>query len=141
MGSLFYAGMHTVRRVGAKAAALIATVHPVGGRGLARRPPRPDEQQTKAGRLALVLSLLLLLLAAALLIGGRAVIDPLLRAAAADREAHRLGEIVFSMPDGTVCRHLSFDNKTAAITEGAVEPCAQDQPQANGAMGFAWGAR
>jgi hypothetical protein len=88
----------------------------------------------------LVLSLLLVLLAAALLIGGRAVIDPLLRAAAADREAHRLGEIVFNMP-GTVCRHLSFDNKTAAITEGAVEPCAQDQPQANGAMGFAWGAR
>jgi hypothetical protein len=139
MVSLFYAGMHTVRRVGAKAA-LIATVHPVGGRGLARRPPRPDERQTKAGRLALVLSLLLVLLAAALLIGGRAVIDPLLRAAAADREAHRLGEIVFNMP-GTVCRHLSFDNKTAAITEGAVEPCAQDQPQANGAMGFAWGAR
>jgi hypothetical protein len=139
MVSLFYVGMHTVRRVGAKAA-LIATVHPVGGRGLARRPPRPDERQTKAGRLALVLSLLLVLLAAALLIGGRAVIDPLLRAAAADREAHRLGEIVFNMP-GTVCRHLSFDNKTAAITEGAVEPCAQDQPQANGAMGFAWGAR
>jgi hypothetical protein len=139
MVSLFYAGMHTVRRVGAKAA-LIATVHPVGGRGLARRPPRPDERQTKAGRLALVLSLLLVLLAAALLIGGRAVIDPLLRAAAADREAHRLGEIVFNMP-GTVCRHLSFDNKTAAITEGAVEPCAEDQPQANGAMGFAWGAR
>jgi hypothetical protein len=139
MVSLFYVGMHTVRRVGAKAA-LIATVHPVGGRGLARRPPRPDERQTKAGRLALVLSLLLVLLAAALLIGGRAVIDPLLRAAAADREAHRLGEIVFNMP-GTVCRHLSFDNKTAAITEGAVEPCAEDQPQANGAMGFAWGAR
>jgi hypothetical protein len=139
MVSLFYVGMHTVRRVGAKAA-LIATVHPVGGRGLARRPPRPDERQTKAGRLALVLSLLLVLLAAALLIGGRAVIDPLLRAAAADREAHRLGEIVFNIP-GTVCRHLSFDNKTAAITEGAVEPCAQDQPQANGAMGFAWGAR
>jgi hypothetical protein len=139
MVSLFYVGMHTVRRVGAKAA-LIATVHPVGGRGLARRPPRPDERQTKARRVALVLSLLLVLLAAALLIGGRAVIDPLLRAAAADREAHRLGEIVFNMP-GTVCRHLSFDNKTAAITEGAVEPCAQDQPQANGAMGFAWGAR
>jgi hypothetical protein len=101
-----------------------------------------DEQHIKGKRLMAVLSLLLVLLAAALLIGGHAVIDPLLRAAAAEREAHGLGETVLSKPDGTFCRHLSFDNKTAAITEGAVESCAQDQPdtRANGAMG-AWGAR
>jgi hypothetical protein len=81
--------------------------------------------------MAIILSLFLVLLAAALLTAGRAVIDPLLRAAAAARENHRLGEIVFSRPDGTFCRPLAFDKKTAPITEGAVEPCG---------MGFTWGA-
>ena len=30
------------------------------------------------------------------------------------------------MPDGIFCRHMSFDNVTAEMTEGAIERCADD---------------
>ncbi|MDR3421042.1 MAG: hypothetical protein P4L80_07360 [Xanthobacteraceae bacterium] len=130
----------------AKSAGLKPTAFADGGRAFASLPfrLRRDEQHTIGKRPAVVLSLFLVLLAAALLTGGHAVIDPLLRAAAAARETHRLGEIVFTKPDGTFCRPLSFDKKTAAIAEGAVEPCAPDWPDAHadgGAMGFTWRAR
>jgi hypothetical protein len=47
------------------------------------------------------------------------------------------------MPDGAFCRHLSFDNKTAELTEGAVEHCARIDPgqAARPTNGFTWGAR
>ena len=82
------------------------------------------------------------LTAAGLLLGGQAFINPLLREAAVRRETHRMGDIVFSMRGGLLCRHLSFDNKTAAITEGAVMPCESDLSKENtaAAKGFAWGA-
>jgi len=91
---------------------------------------------------AVVLSLFLVALAAGLLVGGHAVIDPLLRAAAEKRETHRMGDVVFAMRDGLPCRHLSFDNRTAALTEGAVEPCVPELPkERSAAKGFAWGER
>ena len=83
-----------------------------------------------------------MLLIAALLAGGRTVIDPLLQAAADARETKRAGDIVYTLPDGTFCRHLSFDNATAELTEGTIERCAndlsRDHPRAM--IGFAWGA-
>jgi hypothetical protein len=74
--------------------------------------------------------------------GGHTVIDPLLRAAAQKRELHRIGDIVMASPDGKLCRHLAFDNKTAEITEGAVEHCAMGLPRVNAAAvrRFSWGA-
>ncbi len=91
----------------------------------------------------MVLSLFLVVLASGLLIGGHAVIDPMLSAAAEKREMHRIGDIVFTMRDGLLCRHLSFDNRTAALTEGAVEPCAPDLAKERSAAvrSFAWGER
>ena len=129
-------------RAGAETGSLIAMADHVGGstlsQGLTRL--RRDEQHAKAARLAVVLSLFLVLLIAALLAGGRAVIDPLLQAAADARETKRAGEIVYTLPDGTFCRHLSFDNTTAELTEGTIERCAhdlsRDHPRAM--MGFAW---
>jgi len=104
---------------------------------------RHKENRAKTTRVAVVLSLFLVVLAAGLMIGGKAVIDPLLQKAAERREAHRMGDIVFSMRGGMLCRHLSFDNKTAAITEGAVAPCEPDVRNKDNAVakGFAWGAR
>ncbi len=103
---------------------------------------RRDEQQAKAARIAVVLSLFLVLLVTALLVGGRAIIDPLLQAAADAREAKRTGEIVYTLPDGAFCRHLSFDNATAELTEGTIERCAHDlsRGQTRPMMGFAWGS-
>jgi hypothetical protein len=89
-----------------------------------------------------VLSLFLLLLVAALFIGGRSVIEPMLRQAMAQAtETHRRGQIVFTMPDGTFCRHLAFDNKTAELRESTVLQCPEARPRdaARAPSGFAWG--
>lgn len=103
---------------------------------------RPDEQHAKTARLAIVLSLFLVLLIAALLVGGRALVDPLLQAAADAREARQVGDIFYTMPDGTFCRHLSFDNATAELSEGNIERCARDQSNhERGVRGFAWRVR
>ena len=137
--------MHAGKRV--STAVRNAPADRVGMRAAPRRTVRGrrDEQRAKMGRLAVVLSLFLALLAAALLVGGRAIIDPLLRAAAEAREANRVGDIVFTTPDGAFCRHLSFDNKTAELTESAVARCPEAKPRGNeparSANGFAWGAR
>ena len=47
-------------------------------------------------------------------------------AASGDREANRIGEIVYTMPDGAFCRHLAFDNATGEVTERTVEQCDQN---------------
>ncbi len=106
-------------------ALLAAAADYADGRGLLSRA-RVDEERAKSGRLAVVASLFLALVAAALLAGGHAAIDPLLKAAVAAREARGVGDIVYTMPDGIFCRHMSFDNTTAEIVESAVERCRTD---------------
>lgn len=137
----FHCPMHAGQQAGSNAASLYVT--PVGGRRLPyrSRQRRRQELQTKNTRLAIVLSLFLALLAAALLIGGRVVIDPLLQRAATNREAYRIGEIVLTMPDGKFCRHLSFDNKTAELTEGVIKQCVAERGREAAMNGFSWGAR
>jgi hypothetical protein len=143
MALLFYAGMRAAER----ASTTVASWTPADrSRVTVRRSARVrrDEQHAKNTRVAIILSLFLALLAAALLIGGGAFMDPMLRAAAAARQTNRMGEIVFTMPDGAFCRHLSFDNKTAEITESAVDRCPEARPRvkesASSKKGFAWGA-
>lgn len=131
------------QRAAMEAAALSAPVHAGGGKAARRLSrQRRGDAQVKTSSVALVLSLFLVLIGAALLMGGHTVLDPLLRAAAQKRELHRMGDIVMSSPDGKLCRHLSFDNKTAEITEGAVEHCAMELPRVKAppARGFSWGA-
>ena len=81
------------------------------------------------------------------MIGGHAAIDPLLQSAMAAREPKGTGDVVVTMPDGIFCRHMSFDNVTAAISEGAIERCPDDiagyRPRTSNSSsnrGFAWGA-
>lgn len=137
--------MRAAERAGDNSDSATATADHVSRRMPSYRSARArrDEQHAKTARIAVVLSLFLVLLAAALLVGGRAVIDPLLQAAADAREAKRVGQIVYTMPDGTFCRHLSFDNTTGELTEGAIETCGHNQliERARATIGFAWGAR
>jgi hypothetical protein len=95
---------------------------PRGGRSRARR----DEARATSKRVVIASSLFLVLLAAALLIGGHAAIDPLLQTAVASRAAKGMGGVVYTMPDGIFCRHVSFDNATAEVTEGPLERCSGD---------------
>jgi hypothetical protein len=99
------------------------------------------EQKAKMARLFVVLSLFLILLGAALMAGGRAFIDPLLHAAAAQREIHRVGDVVLTMADGAFCRHMSFDNKTGEVAGNAVERCGQfhGNGEKRAINGFSWG--
>jgi hypothetical protein len=104
---------------------------------------RRHELRAKTARLVVVLSLFLMLITAAVFIGGRSVIGPLLeKAMARAGDTHRKGAIVFTMPDGTFCRHLAFDNKTAELTESTVLQCPEARPReaAHPPSGFAWGA-
>ena len=108
---------------------------------------RRDEQHAKNARVAIILSVFLAFLAAAVLLGGRTLIEPMLRAAAEARQSKRIGEVVFTMPDGAFCRHLSFDNTTAEISESTIDRCPEARPrgwtkESDGARkGFAWGAK
>jgi len=116
----------------------------VGALARARRQSRArlQEEHAKSASVAIASSLFLVLIAAALLVGGHVVIGPLLRSAIAARDAKGIGDVVYTMPDRVFCRHMSFDNVTAEITESALERCADDivgrRPFA--APKFAWGA-
>lgn len=105
---------------------------------------RRYELRAKTARLAVVLSLFLVLTMVVVFVGGRSVIGPMLQKAMAQTaDAHRTGSIVFTMPDGTFCRHLAFDNKTAELTESTVLQCPEARPRDAGraSSGFAWGSR
>jgi hypothetical protein len=137
--------MRAGQQAGTNAVSPDAVPTAAAGRTIAYRSRRVRRQevQTKNKRLAIVFSVFLALLAALLLVGGRVVIDPLLQQAATKREAYRIGEIVLTMPDGKFCRHLSFDNKSAELTEGVIKQCPSDHPanRAAAISGFSWGAR
>jgi hypothetical protein len=136
--------MSAAEHAGKQAGAWFVEADHVSVTALARRRSRArlDEERAKSGRIVVVWSLFLVLLAAALLVGGHAAIDPLLQSAVAAREAKGASAVVFAMPDGIFCRHLSFDNVTAEITEGAIERCgngiAGNRPRSS--RGFAWRA-
>ena len=87
----------------------------IGAFARARRPSRArlQEERAKSASVAIASSLFLALIAAALLVGGHAAIGPLLRSAIAARDAKETGDVVYTMPDGIFCRHMSFDNVTA----------------------------
>jgi len=86
--------------------------------------------------------LFLVLFTTGILFGGHAAIDPLLRMVTAAHRSEAVGDIVLPMPDGKFCRHMSFDNRTSEMNEGAVEPCPDDilrgQFRRTG-RGFTWG--
>jgi len=100
-----------------------------------------DEDGATSTRAVIVSSLFLVVVASALLFGGHAALDPLLQSAIAARQARGVGDVVYPMPDGIYCRHLSFDNTTAEVAEAAIERCPDDVAgqRIRSSKGFAWG--
>jgi hypothetical protein len=130
---------------GPEAGAWFVEADHVSVTALARRRWRARlyDERAKSGRVIIVSSLFLTVIAATLMMGGHAAIDPLLQSAMAAREPKGTGDIVMTMPDGIFCRHLSFDNVTAEINEGAIERCPDDIARNRARSsnhGFAWGA-
>jgi len=99
-----------------------------------------DEDRATSARAVIASSVFLVVIASALLLGGHAAIDPLVRSAIAAQEAKGIGDVVYAMPDGIYCRHLSFDNTTAEVTEASLERCASDIVREHGRSprGFVW---
>jgi hypothetical protein len=90
-----------------------------------RRPAvraRRAADSATSGRAIIASSAFLAFFAVSLMIGGHAAIDPLLRSAMAARETKDVGDVVFPLSDGKLCRHMSFDNATAEVVEGRVGP-------------------
>jgi hypothetical protein len=82
-----------------------------------------EEQRANSRGLIITTSLFFVLVASAVMLGGHAAIGPLLSEVVAARDANATGQMLYSMPDGVFCRHMSFDNRTEAMTEGAIERC------------------
>jgi hypothetical protein len=104
---------------------------------------RREEKRANSVGIAVTTSLLFALLAAAILVGGHAAIIPLFHRAVAARDATGTGDVVYTMPDGVFCRHMSFNNATAEVTEGAIEPCPDriGSGRHESATRFEWGGR
>lgn len=100
-----------------------------------------DERRANSLALIITTSLLFVLFASALMVGGHAIIGPLMRAAPDGGGVNRSADIVYTMPDGMFCRHMTFDNSTGRITAGSMDRC---EPGTGGGMaergtGFKWG--
>jgi hypothetical protein len=109
------------------------------GRGRDFGRTRRDEQRASKIGLIITTSLLCAVFAAATMFGGQAI-GPLLRHAAAVRDANGMGALVFTMPDGVFCRHMSFDNTTGEIGPAAIERCSQVAGEGPGKITkFQWG--
>lgn len=109
-----------------------------------KKGARARHGEATSARAVIVSSLFLMLFTSALLFGGHAAINPLLRLATTAAETRSTGEVLLPMRDGRFCRHLSFDNATAAMVEGTVEPCPDNivkgQFRSFG-RGFSWGSQ
>ena len=137
--------MRVIKRTSAQAATWFAEMGraPRSSANKGAQARLSDDGATST-RAVIASSLFIVLFAAALLVGGRAAIDPILRSALAARDAQATGDVVVTMPDGKFCRHMSFDNATASMVEGTVEPCKTDITRDTSTppsppRGFTWG--
>jgi hypothetical protein len=142
-------GMRVVKRGSAEAATWFADMDRMLARLPGKKGPqaRLSDRGATSARAVIASSFFILLLAATLLVGGRAAIDPFLHPALDANDPRAGGDVVVTMPDGKFCRHMSFDNATASMIEGTIEPCRTDISRDFGVPGvaphggFAWGPR
>ena len=106
----------------------VADLNPVSAASLKHaRQERRGEAKIGSAHVVIVFTLFLVLFAATLLVGGHAAVDSLVQAATAPQQDPRsAGAVVYTMPDGVFCRHVSFDNVTAQVREGSIERCVDD---------------
>jgi hypothetical protein len=143
MAFVFYGAMHAAKGAELEASSWFDSSDHVGVNSRPRRNTwaRRDLDDQTSLRAVIISSAFLMLFATATLVGGHAAIEPLLRSAVAAREAKGIGDVVYAMPDGKLCRHMSFDNGTSEMVEGEIGPCpdgvARDMVRAR--RRFAWG--
>lgn len=91
------------------------------GRSLSRR------HEARANSLGLIIttSIFFVLLAATIMFGGHAAIGPLLKRAVGTPSPTASGDLVFAMPDGMFCRHMSYDNATGNLVEEGIVRCPE----------------
>jgi len=100
-----------------------------------------DERRANSLALIITTSLLFVLSASAVMVGGRAVITPLLRPPPPVADTRNRGDIVFTMPDGEFCQHMSFDNATGRMRSGGMQHCVDDGGDSGEPLTrFKWGA-
>ena len=111
---------------------------------LRQRKAAARRDDASSARAIIVSSIFLVLFASGLLFGGQAAIDPLLKMVKAADNTRQTGEVLMPTRDGKFCRHMTFENATASVVEGDVEPCpdniAQGEFRSFG-RGFSWGNR
>lgn len=101
-----------------------------------------DERANSLG-VVIITTLFFVLFASAAMVGGHAAIAPMLRSASAAREAGAsTSDIVLPMPDGMFCRHMSFNNATADITDAGIQKCPThiERGAATAPLRFEWGS-
>ena len=140
--------MRVIGPVAAQVATLLADVFRMPARAAVKKnAPTSSGDGTATSIRAVITSSVFIVLLAIALLGGHAAIDPLINRSADMRDARGSGDVVVTMPDGKFCRHMSFDNATASMVEGTIEPCRVDITRDRGAAvstpprGFAWGVR
>jgi hypothetical protein len=142
---LFYGAMHASEGANPEAIVQLIETIPMNSATHVSRASRArfEAEREKSTSVVIVFSLFLVLIAGALLVGGHAAIDPLLQSAIAARESKGMGDVIYAMPDGTFCRHMSFDNVTGEAVEGAVERCSDDisRERARSIKSFAWSVK
>jgi hypothetical protein len=110
-----------------------------------RASSRARRNEGRVNSLALIVttSLLFVLVISALLVGHNAVFGPFLNRETSAADRNSIGDIVYTMPDGVFCRHMSFDNVTGAVRESGMERCAElsEGPEPGGSTTFKWNAR
>jgi hypothetical protein len=111
--------MHGADGAGAGALAKDLRDAVVGNR---RHTLPPSERRAWLTRIAIVCALFVLLLGMGAYLGVRLMIEAPQRPATFDT-TNRFSRVLYAMPDGTSCRVVLFDNKSAMMSEGPIVPC------------------
>jgi hypothetical protein len=139
---MFNGAMHPAEATGPRSEAWFVEADHVDAARRGRSGARVRREEATSLRAIIVSSLFLILFTGALLFGGHAAINPLLRLATTAGETRSVGDVLLPERDGRFCRHLSFDNNTATIAEGTVEPCPDNIAKGefhSFGHGFSWG--
>ena len=133
--------MHAADSAGASTIAKAIDDAVVGHRRHARPP---TEEHAKLARIAIVCALFLGLLGVGAFLGVRLMIEAPERQAATTLDTtNRFSRVLYAMPDGTSCRVVLFDNRSAMMSEGPVVPCDPNRKSSTyiEPKEFSWGRK
>jgi len=91
--------------------------------GTRRHTLPPNERRVWLVRFAIVCAMFLGLLFMGAYLGIRLMIEAAPQRPQTFDTTNRYSRVLYAMPDGTSCRVVLFDNKSAMMSEGPVVPC------------------